>query len=466
MIGWFTCFRGQFYRSETTAAGHNRGITRGRAGTGTVERTQVKVAKELGPINHSPPALGHQHWWLSRNRLLAANGIFALYATGLAIETGHADRTWAIWAAVGYGLTTVILWLTRHRNVPLIWPMLVSLAGALAAPVTWLVTRVTPTPEVQVISRSAVLLLRHGTPYLPQGQLDTWLSYNPYLPVMAVFGMPRALGASGLFADPRLWLTAVSIALIFAAFTVAAPHRRCDPCRHNTLLSTVFFAASPVIAFPLAVGITDPPVIALMFLTLALIARPSGLLRAAVTLGVACAMKATAWPAVPVIAAAVFARHGARAAWRFTGVVILVGGLLAAAMAPAALLDPYAFLQNTVLFPLGLSAHKTPAASPLPGHLLATTGMAGHWAAVALLIAAGLGFAVSLIVRPPADGRAAAWRLALGLTVMFTLAPATRWGYFVYPLALAGWMAATRPPAAGAEPAPALPVPAQAGRGV
>ena len=55
---------------------------------------------------------------------------------------------------------------------------------------TWLVTRVAPTPEVQVISRSAVLLLQHGTPYLPAGQLDTWLSYNPYLPVMAVFGLP------------------------------------------------------------------------------------------------------------------------------------------------------------------------------------------------------------------------------------------------------------------------------------
>jgi hypothetical protein len=156
-------------------------------------------------------------------------------------------------------------------------------------------------------------------------------------------------------------------------------------------------------------------------------------------------------------------RHGAQAIWRFIGVVIVVAGLLAAALAPAALLDPYAFLQNTVLFPLGLSSHKTPAASPLPGHLLATTGMAGHWAAVALLIAAGLGFAVSLILRPPADGRAAAWRLALGLAVMFSLAPATRWGYFVYPIGLVGWMVLTRPPTAlGHDAAPPVKVPAQA----
>jgi hypothetical protein len=428
-----------------------------------VERTQVEPETESTQIDNNHSAHDHQHW-LSRNRLLATYGAFTVYATALAIVTGQADRTWAIWAAVGYGLTTLIFWLTRHTNVPVIWPVLVSLAGALAAPVTWLVTRVSPTPEVQVISRSAVLLLQHGSPYLPAGALDNWLSYNPYLPVMAVFGLPRALGASGLFADPRWWLTAVSIALIWAAFMVAAPHRHCESCRHNTTLSTVFLAASPVIAFPLAVGITDPPVIALMFLTLALIARPSGLFRAAVALGVACAMKATAWPAVPVFAAALAARHGAQAVWRFIGVVILVAGLLAVALAPAALLDPYAFLQNTVLFPLGLTSHKTPAASPLPGHLLATTGMAGHWAAVALLVAAGLGFAVSLIVKPPADGRAAAWRLALGLAVMFALAPATRWGYFVYPIALVGWMVLTRPPAAADQgAAPPAKVPAQAG---
>jgi hypothetical protein len=378
-------------------------------------------------------------------------GAFTIYATALAVDTGHADRTWAIWAAVGYGVTTLILWFTRHTRVPVLVPLLVSLAGALAAPVTWLVTRVAPTPEVTVISRSAVLLLQHGTPYLPSGQLDSWLSYNPYLPVMAVFGLPKALGASGLFGDPRVWLTATSIALIWAAFAIAAPHRHCDSCRHNVTLSTVFIAASPVIAFPLAVGITDPPVIALMFLTLALIARPANLYRAAVALAVACAMKATAWPAVPVFTAMLAARHAAKSAWRFIGVTIVVTVALACAMAPAALHYPYAFLQNTVLFPLGLTKHETPAASPLPGHLLAMTGTAGHWAAVGLLLVAGFGFATSLIVRPPADARAAAWRLALCLAVLFTLAPATRWGYFVYPIGLIGWMLLTRPPAAAAD---------------
>ena len=392
---------------------------------------------------------------------MIANGAFAIYATVLAVDSGHADRTWAIWAAAGYGVTTVILWLIRHTKVPLVLPLLVALAGALAAPLTWLATRVKPTPEVTVIWQSAVLLLQHGTPYLPQGQLNSVLSYNPYLPVMAVFGMPKALGAHGLAADPRVWLTAVSIALIFAAFSVAAPHRHCDGCRHGVLLSTVFIAASPVIAFPLALGITDPPVIALMFLTLALIARPSGLIKAAAALGVAAAMKATAWPAVPVFTAMLAARDGVKKAWRFAAATLVLAGVLAVIMAPAGLASPYSFLQNTVLFPLGLTKHKTPAASPLPGHLLADTGMAGHWVAVGLLAAAGLAFVVWLIVRPPRDTRAAAWRLAIGLTAMFTLAPATRWGYFVYPIGIVAWLLLTRQPAAGSSP---IEIPPQATR--
>jgi hypothetical protein len=120
-------------------------------GTGAVERTQqderVSTVGHPAEENDHQVQPGHRHW-LSPNRLLAANAIFTVYATALAIDTGHADRTWAIWAAVGYGVTTAILVLTRRSNLPVLVPLLVSLAGALAAPVTWLVTRVAPTPEV------------------------------------------------------------------------------------------------------------------------------------------------------------------------------------------------------------------------------------------------------------------------------------------------------------------------------
>ena len=80
-------------------------------------------------------------------------------------------------------------------------------------------------------------------------------------------------------------------------------------------------------------------------------------------------------------------------------------------------------MQNSVLFPLGLTRYKTPAESLLPGHLLTAMGPAGHVISVGLLLAAGLGIAISLVIRPPRDVPAAAWRLAVGLALMFLLGP-------------------------------------------
>ena len=140
------------------------------------------------------------------------------------------------------------------------------------------------------------------------------------------------------------------------------------------------------------------------------------------------------------------ARDGARAAGRFVVASAVTVVVLIAALAPAALtslrgLD--ALVQNSVLFPLGLTKYKTPAESLLPGHLLTAMGTAGQAVSVGLLLAAGLGIAISLVIRPPRDVPAAAWRLALGLALMFLLGPNVRFGYFIYPLGLIGWLALT-----------------------
>ena len=55
------------------------------------------------------------------------------------------------------------------------------------------------------------------------------------------------------------------------------------------------------------------------------------------------------------------------------------------------------------------------------------------------------------LLHPPADTRAATWRLAIGLALLFALAPAARFGYFAYPGALLGWLAITARSRAGAE---------------
>ena len=118
-----------------------------------------------------------------------------------------------------------------------------------------------------------------------------------------------------------------------------------------------------------------------------------------------------------------------------------------------ALLDPavlfkrdaaVALVQNSVLFPLGLTHYKTPAESLLPGHLLTTMGTAGHVASVGLLLAAGLPARRLRPGRPPRDVPAAIWRLAIGLTLIFLLGPDVRFGYFIYPFGLLGWLALTQ----------------------
>jgi hypothetical protein len=73
--------------------------------------------------------------------------------------------------------------------------------------------------------------------------------------------------------------------------------------------------------------------------------------------------------------------------------------------------------------------------------------------AIALLVLAGLGVAASLILRPPRDERAAGWRLVTGLVLMFAFAPASRFGYGVYPLGLACWLLLASPADGGTVPA-------------
>jgi hypothetical protein len=299
--------------------------------------------------------------------------------------------------------------------------------------------------SLEVVARSAVLLLHHGAPYLPADQISQVLDYNPYEPAMTIFGLPAAAGLTGAAGDPRLWMGITAAAIFAAAFRLARPG--------NSLRSTAFAFGSPVLALPLTTGLTDLPVLALLSLALAgtaacpqcrRIQRRRLQLAAAIALGAACAIKATAWPALPVIAVMLAARDGTRAATRFAVTAGITTTALVAATAPASVTAPAALFQNTVLFPLGMTKYQTEADSPLPGHLLAATGPAGRWAAIALLCAASLAIGVTLVVRPPADTRAAAGRLAVILAMLFTLAPASRWGYFVYPAALLGFVSMAR----------------------
>jgi len=384
-----------------------------------------------------------------RRQVVSWYAAFAAFAAVVFATSGQPVQwIWGAWAALGYALAalTAALWRSRGRDAALA----IALIGALAAPLAWQVkfgAKISTAGDgsLKVVARAAALLLQHGTPYLPADQISRVLEYNPYEPAMAIFGLPAAAGLHGAAGNPRLWMAITAAAVLAAAFRLAKPG--------SALRSTAFAFGSPVLALPLTTGLTDLPVLALLCLTLACTAPcprwRRAQLAAAIALGAACAIKATAWPALPVIAAMLAVRDGARAATRFVVTAGITATALVVATAPASVLAPAALFQNTVLFPLGMTKYQTDADSALPGHLLAATGPAGRWAAVGLLCAAGLVIVASLVVHPPADTEAAAWRLAVSLAMLFALAPASRWGYFVYPAALLGFVSMTRSAAGG-----------------
>jgi hypothetical protein len=361
----------------------------------------------------------------------------ALFAGGVALfSTDARHRLWAQAAAAGYALAALAVLAWRNRRTRGTDVALVAMVcGAILFPLLWLIAHGYGEPEVGVVATSANTLIHHGTPYRSSQALASTTNpnqYNPYLPLMAVFGVPQALFGHSLLTDPRVWFGLVFLAVFACALRIAGAR---DSFRWALLLT-----ASPIIAFELCVGGTDVPMVAFLCLGFALLwrTRESGTpVAAGLALGIASSMKATAWPALVVAFALLYKRDGRSAAWRFTAVALAVVLVI---VGPFAVLKPGALVKNTILFPLGLASVQSQADSPLLGHALAQTGVVGHTIVVILLIGSGLAIAVSLVIRPPLDVPAATIRLVIGLSAMFVLAPSTRFGYFIYPAALVLWL--------------------------
>src|SRR5258708_4264979 len=182
--------------------------------------------------------------------------VFAVSAGGVALFSGLGDdRWWGIWAVGGYAAAAALAWSWRSRRGRRA-ALAAGLAGALAAPLTWLATRAPATPDVKGVARPAALLLHHATPHLPAAQLG--------VPAVARGSAPPGLRPGPAVARP-------------------VPPRPARPAASTRAAATRTRAAA--------------------------LARPARL--AAVVLGVACAMKYTAWPALAVLAAMIAARGGA-----------------------------------------------------------------------------------------------------------------------------------------------------------
>jgi Glycosyltransferase family 87 len=416
-------------------------------------RTAPPQARASGSLARLLSPVSVPRYWTA-----TAFVICAAFAGGVALfSTNGLHRLWGLIACCAYIAAAMAVLAWRSRGID--FGLLLSVGGALLTPLFVNAATGRRQPEVGVIARSAKQLVDHHSPYQSVASLATVHNpnaYNPYLPVMALFGIPRALFGSHVITDPRVWFGLAFMVIFWLALRAAGAR--------NCLRWTVFIAASPVIAFELAVGGTDIPILALMCLGFALLWRRPRFALAGIALGLASAAKSTAWPAVAVAAVLVGTRFGKRP------VLVLLGWAVvscAAIVGPVAIVWPSALVDNTITFPLGLASVRSAAASPLPGHVLADTGPIGHLIAIGLLVLAGALIAGSLVVRPPTTVPSAVWRLIIGLTVMFTLAPATRFGYFIYPAGLLLWLevsrlglrqaAAENPHASGDPPAQVVP---------
>jgi hypothetical protein len=331
----------------------------------------------------------------------------------------------------------------RRRGVLTGRAVLTALAWAATALVPLVIEAVRgqSQEEVTVVERAGQRLLETGTPYLGRAAIaalppdERLLGYVPYQPGMAVFGLPRALAGDAWWTDARVWFALATAAVLVTALTVLSPRA------HGAALVRAAQAATvlPVCALTLAVGGDDLPVLALCLLALAFAAtdRP---LAAGVAVGLAGALKLFAWP-VALVLLAYAATRGRRA---FVAYAVPSLGLPVAAVLPALAMDAGAAVENLVRFPLGRGLVGSPAASPFPGHLIATALPAGRAVAAALLVVAGLLIGWWLLRRPPRDAGSAALICACGLTAAIVLMPATRFGYLLYPVAYLLWWPALR----------------------
>jgi len=263
-------------------------------------------------------------------------------------------------------------------------------------------------------------------------------SYFPYLPGMIVFGLINAVpGPLGL-KDARVALSGFALLVVTGALMLVD-----IPSRRRWRIFQVAIVL-PTGALPMVTGGDDLPVIALLLLSIALATRRrpvwSGL-----AMGVAGTLKFTAWPVLLLMTLGERDRQGRRAILRYwLALLAVVGPVLGLGVGS----DVHGFVENVIKFPLGLTGIRSPAASPLIGQELVTLFPAFKPEIVALLALIGGSAVCYALWRWPPDGPTPVARfagLAMGLAIL--IAPATRFGYFIYPLNLLTWAYLLKPDA-------------------
>jgi hypothetical protein len=416
--------------------------------------------RSLGAIKRIPPELGDA-------LLYGASALFALLT--IYTSTNALYEVWGRMAllpfAFGALASAVLAWCVhrararqaghaltarQHRRAWLarIAVAVCVFAGALAIPmgfeILWRFDHVAGShqqPEVVTVEVGGqdlvhgqepyhpLVRLHHPVRYHPPGEPD-YEGFLPYLPLMAVAGIPSAIWPNNGLSDARIFfcLTTLGVAAV-ALYLSRADRRR----KMRTIQALIIL---PLASLPLATGGDDIPVVGFLLLAMVLAQRRRPF-ASGVVFGIASAMKFTAWP---LAALALFAARGRQGERR---PLSMLAGMVVVAVPtifPFALRGPFALIDDVVLFPLGLSAIPTTAASALPGHVLVS---AYPSLSRALPISVGLVLTVllarHLYRHTPRTAAEVCMIAGVVMSALILLAPDPRVGYLLYPINFFVW---------------------------
>jgi hypothetical protein len=389
--------------------------------------------------------------------LYILSALFALATLLFAVSADY--REWGEMAAIAYliGASICLFFSNRQRRGRMSssrvgWirrcVVVLLLFGAVVIPLvaelTWRAEArpgANAQPEVSVIERAGDRAAHRHSPYLAKPRnvgvapnndardVDVE-SYFPYLPGMVPFGLLNSVNLPAELTDARVLLAGFT--LVVAAIALIASDASVG--RRGRALQ--FLVILPSGALPMVTGGDDLPVLALMLLGLVLAQRRRPVLTG-ISLGLAATLKFTAWPLLVLLAICIRDREDRPAPLRYGLATLLVAVPIIGA---GVISSPASFVVNVIKFPLGLTSVKSPAASPLLGQVLTNLMPGDRRLITFLLLAAGVVIACYAYGRfRPRTPASVARFVAFVMCLATVLAPATRFGYLIYPANFIVW---------------------------
>lgn len=373
--------------------------------------------------------------------MAAAVGLFS--ATPIHAEWGRlAVGPYAAGAIVAFALAALRPPF-RARIALALAVALGSVATPLALEVVW---RAESDPgfhaqsEVIITEEASRSLVAGHNPYLTnytEGPLASrppgTRNHFPYFPATLLFGLARGLGLPLPLADARIAFVLTTLLAMSLAFR-ASSMQGSQKLRIAQVLIVL-----PTGALPMATGGHDLPVLALMLCTCVFVSQGRWK-SAGLSAGLCAAMKPTGLLLLPLL---LWTRDGRRSLSKPLLMSVAVWTLFSL---PFLAWAPAAFLEDTVMFPLGFGRQPSSAAAPTIGSLVVRVYPQARGASVLLLVSAEVLFAIGLTARlqpkTTTDGMLqACWIMAAAVA----LAPTARFAYWIYPANLAVWASAFIP---------------------